>query len=93
LWSQPICSAQGCGATRTQADHRIPYAESHHTRVEEMDPLCRRHHDLKTYDGWALVEGSGDRPMVAPTDPRHPAYRAPPGTNPPTATNLIDDVA
>ena len=33
------------------------------------------HHDLKTYKGWALVEGSGKRPMVPPDDPRHPRYK------------------
>jgi len=37
------------------------------------------HHDKKTYDGWALVAGSGKRPMVPPDDPRHPGrVRQPP---------------
>ena len=28
--------------------------------------------DLKTRSGWALVHGTGKRPMVPPDDPRHP---------------------
>ena len=45
-----------------------------------LDPLCDPDHDLKTYEGWALVEGKGKRPMVPPDDPRHPRFtqRPPP---------------
>ena len=35
----------------------MPFAQTHHTRLDECDPLCCTHHDRKTYDGWALVEG------------------------------------
>ncbi|MGI8758318.1 MAG: HNH endonuclease signature motif containing protein [Acidimicrobiales bacterium] len=93
LWSSPTCVVQGCNAVRTEADHRIPWAQSRHTRLDELDALCGHHHDLKTYEGWALVAGTGRRPMVAPDDPRHPGHgppagsgRAPPageGTRPP----------
>ena len=41
-----------------------------------MDRLCRPMHDLKTYEGWSLVEGTGKRPFVAPDDPRHPRHAA-----------------
>jgi hypothetical protein len=80
MWSSPTCVVQGCNAVRTEADHRIPWAQSRHTRLDELDALCGHHHDLKTYDGWALVAGTGRRPMVAPDDPRHPRHSAYPGS-------------
>src|SRR3546814_4655270 len=30
-------------------------------------------HDLHTHHHWALIRGTGKRPMVPPHDPRHPA--------------------
>jgi hypothetical protein len=79
-WASPGCTAQGCWRTRTENDHREPWAQTRHTRLDELDPLCAHHHDLKTRSGWALVEGTGKRPMVPPDDPRHPK----PPTNPRT---------
>ncbi len=75
LWASRGCSVEGCARTRVEIDHRIPYSKSHHTRLEELDPLCKHHHDRKTYDGWALVEGTGKRAIVPPQDPRHPKNR------------------
>ncbi|MGH9177395.1 MAG: hypothetical protein ACRD0N_02415, partial [Acidimicrobiales bacterium] len=49
------------------------WAEDKVTVLANMDGPCGFHHDLKTYKGWALVEGTGKRPMVPPDDPRHPA--------------------
>jgi len=74
LWSSPGCSASGCPRTRTEIDHRIPWAQSRHTRLAELDPLCAHHHARKTRDNWALVAGTGRRAMVPPDDPRHPAH-------------------
>jgi hypothetical protein len=91
LWSSPTCTAEGCGRTRVEVDHRIPWTETHRTRLDELDPLCHHHHDLKTYDGWALVEGKGKRPMVPPDDPRHPASRPPPGRPPPDTPGADDE--
>src|SRR5206468_2632195 len=68
-WASPTCAVEGCNAVRTQVDHRLGWAETHHTRLDELDPLCKPHHDRKTYDGWALVEGTGKRAMVPPGDP------------------------
>ena len=54
---------------------------THHTRVDECDPLCKPHHDLKTYQGWALVEGTGKRRFVRttrPAPPSHTTNKAPP---------------
>ncbi len=86
-WRSPGCSVQGCGRTITQIDHRVPYAESRHTTLSELDPLCGHHHDLKTYDGWELVSGTGTRPFVPPDDPRHPRrLGSPTSGDPPLAS-------
>ena len=77
LWMSPICSVLGCTRARLENDHREPWAETRHTRLDELDPLCEFHHDLKTRLGWALVNGKGKRAFVAPDDPRHPACRTP----------------
>lgn len=74
-WRSPVCSVEGCGRTITQIDHRVPWAQTRHTRLPELDPLCPHDHRLKTHDGWELVEGSGVRPFVPPHDPRHPNHR------------------
>jgi hypothetical protein len=71
-WTSPQCSALGCPRTRIEIDHRIDWAHTRHTRLDELDPLCAYHHDLKTRHGWALVPGTGRRDFVPTTDPRHP---------------------
>jgi hypothetical protein len=79
-WASPGCIVLGCWRTRTENDHREPWAQTRHTRLDELDPLCTYHHDLKTRFGWALVDGTGKRRMVPPDDPRHPRHRANPRT-------------
>jgi hypothetical protein len=75
-WRSPECTREGCTRTqRLENDHREGWAETKRTRVDELDPLCAHDHDLKTYDGWMLVDGTGKRPMVPRDDPRHPRYR------------------
>ncbi|HEX2274440.1 MAG TPA: hypothetical protein VHG90_11265, partial [Acidimicrobiales bacterium] len=72
-WLYPACAAEGCTATaRLEIDHRVDWAASHLTVFDLLDRLCPHHHDLKTLDGWALVEGRGKRAFVPPHDPRHP---------------------
>jgi hypothetical protein len=78
LWTNPTCSVQGCPRYRIEYDHQKPWAQTKHTRLDELDPLCGFHHDLKTRLHWALIPGTGKRPFVAPDDPRHPRYREPP---------------
>jgi hypothetical protein len=75
FWRNPNCTVQGCSRTRIEFDHRDPWANTHHTRLDELDPLCKFHHDQKTHLGYALVPGSGKRPIVPPDDPRHPKAR------------------
>ena len=78
-WLSPMCTNEDCTRTwRLENDHRIGWAETQRTRVDELDPLCDHEHDLKTYYGWALVPGTGRRPFVPPTDPRHPKNQPPP---------------
>ncbi len=72
LWQSPACSVEGCARTRVEIDHREPWAATHRTRLDRLDPLCAHHHDQKHRRGWALTPGTGRRPFVAPHDPRHP---------------------
>ena len=68
-----MCTREDCTRTqRLENDHREDWAKTKHTRLDESDPLCGHDHDLKTHHGWALIEGTGKRPMVPPDDPRHP---------------------
>jgi hypothetical protein len=73
-WLFPTCAAEGCGVRSSflQSDHREDWAQTHVTIFDLLDRLCRRHHGLKTNQGWRLVEGKGKRAFVAPDDPRHP---------------------
>jgi hypothetical protein len=83
LWTDPQCRVEGCHRTRLQNDHRTGWTITRTTRLDDTDPLCAHHHDLKTYKGWALVAGEGRRPMVPPDDPRHPRH----GTGSPPIRN------
>jgi hypothetical protein len=71
-WNYQTCTVLGCSNPRMQTDHRLDYADTHHTKLDELDGLCTYHHALKTFEGWALVRGKGRRDMVPPNDPRHP---------------------
>jgi hypothetical protein len=84
LWMNPTCSVQGCPRSRLEWDHREPWAQTRHTRLDELDGLCAFHHDLKTRCGYALIPGSGKRAFVPPDDPRHPTNRHP-GQDRPTS--------
>jgi len=78
LWQNPLCIVEGCDRTHREVDHREDWAKTKHTRLDELELPCDEHHDLKTHHGWALVEGTGKRPMVPPDDPRHPNIKPPP---------------
>lgn len=85
-WLYPTCAAEGCSATAClEIDHRVEWAKSHLTIFDLLDRLCSHHHDRKTLDGWALVEGRGKRAFVAPDDPRHPRHAARSHAPPPTS--------
>jgi hypothetical protein len=81
-WLGVECTRQGCGATRhLQVDHRIDWATIHLTELRNLDWLCVPCHRRKTHQGWALVDGTGKRPMVPSDHPDHPHNRA--GADPP----------
>lgn len=77
LWSSPGCDVRGCSSTiSVQADHRVSWADHQVTELANLDHLCSHHHRLKTHHGWALIPGTGKRPMVGPGDPQHPANQS-----------------
>jgi hypothetical protein len=78
LWSKPKCANVACSSRFVELDHRDPWAHTHHTVLDEIDPLCKHDHSLKTHCGWLLVEGTGRRAFVPPTDPLHPRNKPPP---------------
>jgi hypothetical protein len=83
-WSQPGCLVEGCSRVRRlERDHGIPWANRKITLLEDLRRLCSYHHDRKTRLGWDLVPGTGKRPFVPPTDPRHPRRRHPDQPSPP----------
>src|SRR4051794_7684225 len=74
-WLYPSCAAEGCSAsTWLETDHRVEWATTHFTVFDLLDRLCSHHHDLKSLDGWRLVDGHGKRAFVPPDDPRHPRH-------------------
>lgn len=85
-WRSPSCSALGCTqAARLETDHRIDWAATRHTTLDELDLLCTHHHALKTRENWQLVAGVGKRRMVPPGDEAHPGARAGPRARAPAA--------
>jgi hypothetical protein len=72
LFQQPLCIVEGCYRTRVEYDHTVDWRYTHHTRLDELAPKCDYHHTQKTLHGWALVDGTGKRPMVPPDHPGHP---------------------
>jgi hypothetical protein len=77
LWAQPTCSVAGCPSTFTQIDHRHDWQKNQETQLANLDRLCGHHHRLKSHHNYQLTAGTGNRPFVAPTDPRHPEHRQP----------------
>ena len=72
-WLCGGCGVLGCDVTvGLERDHVEDWADTKVTRLAALKWLCGYHHDLKTHQGWALVEGPGKQPMVPPDDPRHP---------------------
>ena len=92
-WVGAECSRLGCGATHNlQIDHRLDWAHTHLTRLDALDALCTGDHRLKTVHGWALVNGTGKRPMVPADHPDHPANAPPPeGTSTTSIASRSDD--
>jgi hypothetical protein len=71
---EPHCRFPGCRqpATRCDLDHAIPWPRGS-TAPENLGPLCRRHHQLKTHGGWSLDPQSGPDPGTVTWRWRTPA--------------------
>ena len=92
LFAAACCTVQGCDrAVRLEFDHRTDWARVKVTELANLDLLCDHHHDLKTLEKWALVPGTGRRPMVPPTDRRHPAS-VPEATPEPAVPIRVNDL-
>ena len=77
-WLNPRCRAERCDRTiGLEVDHRIDWEPTKVTLLDWLEWMCRHHHLLKTNEGWRLVPGTGIRPFVPPTDPRHPSRAGP----------------
>jgi hypothetical protein len=73
---EPHCRMPGCRqpATRCDLDHTVAWPQGQ-TTVQNLGPLCRRHHVLKTHYGWRLENtdttgrppGTQPRPSPTPT--------------------------
>jgi hypothetical protein len=37
-WASPGCTVEGCWRTRVEHDHRQPWKDTRHTRLDELDP-------------------------------------------------------
>ena len=81
---EPYCRMPGCQrpATKCDLDHAVPWPQGR-TTAENLGPLCRRHHNLKTHHGWKLD-------LVPPNPPPGPSPGPPstPTPGPPTSTRV-----
>jgi hypothetical protein len=85
------CVMPGCrrGAHRCQLDHRTPWPAGQ-TSAENLEPLCKRHHDLKHHAGWTLTRTPDGHYHWTSATRHHYRYRPPelpvPKREPPPAT-------
>lgn len=63
---EPHCRFPGCRqpASRCDLDHTIPWPRGA-TTPQNLGPLCRRHHQLKTHGGWRV---ESPEPTGSPPD-------------------------
>lgn len=48
---EPHCRMPGCRSMITDLDHVVPFPRGS-TTVDNLQPLCRRHHRMKTHTRW-----------------------------------------
>jgi hypothetical protein len=53
----PTCVFPWCSrpSRRCELDHRTTFEECHETADDNLTPLCRHHHRLKTHGGWVYT--------------------------------------
>jgi hypothetical protein len=70
----PTCVFPGCRipASRCDLDHTTPWAEHHHTGVDNLAPLCRHDHRIRHHTGWSYRRTStGDIQWTSPLGHRY----------------------
>ena len=68
-WTDQGCAVLGCpNQARLEIDHTEEWARTRHTRLDELDLLCRHHHRQKTHDGYRLEPGRGTRRFLSPAE-------------------------
>jgi hypothetical protein len=75
------CTAPGCreDAWDCDMDHRHPYADGGRTCINNLAPLCRYHHRVKTEAGWQLKRlDNGDHQWTSPLGHTYLRKRGPP---------------
>jgi hypothetical protein len=81
---EPHCRFPGCRrpANRCDLDHAIPWPRGS-TTPDNLGPLCRRHHNLKTHGGWQLLPeaSSSDPPDGTPAATAGWTWRTPSGVD------------
>jgi hypothetical protein len=77
----PVCAMPGClrPAVQCDEDHRIDWNNGGPTSTTNLQPLCRRHHNLKTTKFWRidqLPDGTEiwTSPLGRSYEKRHPNY-------------------
>ena len=78
------CTFPGCTrpATDTDLDHRENF-DGHNTTSENLHPLCRTHHRLKTHGGWQVTADSeGWYTWTSPRGRRYTHRVVPPWVDP-----------
>ncbi len=85
LARHPVCRFPGCAvpARRCDIDHAQAYTAGGPTSLDNLGPLCRRHHRAKTHGGWRLeARPDGGATWTSPAGRRYrvrPPSHAPDG--------------
>ncbi|MGH8963690.1 MAG: HNH endonuclease signature motif containing protein [Jatrophihabitantaceae bacterium] len=92
LLRDPHCVHPGCrrAATHCELDHREPWPAGA-TSVHNLQPLCRRHHDLKHHSRWDVTkQRDGSYDWRSPTGHTY-RYRPPELPTPESDPQPLDD--
>ncbi len=83
---EPHCRMPGCRSMITDLDHVVPFPRGS-TTVDNLQPLCRRHHRMKTHTRWRQepTEGSTGWRWTSPTGITYEDSPEPPLTPVPPA--------
>lgn len=64
----PYCSWPGCGraATWTQTHHLTPWVRGGKSKLDNLIPLCLRHHWMVHEGGWKILRTAEDNIVTLP---------------------------